>query len=118
MSMLSNLKLMLGITDTDRDDLLNYILESTSQRLVNLLGIYPVLSTSNAVPEALNHIVVDVSCARFNRIASEGMRSDSVEGESISFYDHDFDPYKDEMSAWLAMQDETVAGGRGKVRFI
>ena len=114
-SMLNNLKLMLGITDTDRDELLTYILTATSQRLINLLGL---IGNGQVVPDALSHIVIDVACARFNRIASEGMSSDSVEGESISFYDSDFDPFKDEISAWLALQDDELTGGKGKVRFL
>lgn len=117
-TMLTNLKLMLGISGTDRDDMLNYILASTSQRLINLLGLLPIDGADPTVPAALSHVVVDVACARFNRIASEGMRSDSVEGESLSFYDHDFDPYRDEMTAWLAMQDDALTGGKGKVQFI
>lgn len=114
-SMLENLKLMLGIESNDRDDLLTYILSATAQRLVNLLGL---VGNGQVVPDALSHVVVDVACARFNRIASEGMKSDSVEGESISFYDHDFDPYSDEIRAWLTAQDDSITGGKGKVRFL
>lgn len=117
-SMLTNLKMMLGIDANDRDDLLTYILTATSQRLVNLLGLKQTEGVELAVPDELSHVVVDVACARFNRIASEGMKSDSVEGESISFYDHDFDPYSDEIKAWLRAQDDDITGGKGKVRFI
>lgn len=116
--MLSTVKLLLGITANDRDSLLNYIISATEKRLIILLGLLPVDNTEPTVPTELSHIVADVTCARFNRIASEGMKSDSVEGESITFYDGDFDPYKEEMTAWLGMQSEAVAGGKGKVRFI
>ena len=121
--MLENLKLLLNITGTDRDELLTWLIDTASQRLIILLGLMPTTSeygliVPSTVPEALEYIVVDVACARFNRIASEGMRSDSVEGESISFYDTDFDPYKKEIAAWLAAQEDSVTGGKGKVRFI
>jgi len=123
MSMLEDLKILLNIADSDQDEKLVWIVNATSQRLINILGLLPVKNSegckmSPTVPEALEHIVVDVSCARFNRIASEGMKSDSVEGESISFYDNDFDPYRNEIDAWLAMQTDDLTGGKGKVRFI
>lgn len=120
--MLENLKMLLNITDTDRDELLNWLLTVTSKRLIILLGLRPKTvdgeTVDPTVPEALEYIVVDVACARFNRIASEGMRSDSVEGESISFYDNDFDPYKKEIAEWLAAQEDDVTGGKGKVIFL
>lgn len=121
--MLEDLKILLNIGDDDQDEKLSWILNATSQRLINILGILPIKDnegkeTPPTVPGALKHIVIDVSCARFNRIASEGMKSDSVEGESISFYDNDFDPYKTEIDAWLAMQKDDLTGGKGKVRFI
>lgn len=114
---LEDLKNLLAIdlADTDQDDKLRWILSAAEKRLRLLLGLpasYP------GVPEELSFVVVDVACIRFNRIASEGMRSDSVEGESITFYDHDFDAYRDELDAWLSRQEDDVTGGRGKVRFI
>ena len=108
--MLENLKIMLGIAadDTDLDGKLNLILSNTTARLKLLLGgIDP--------PEEMNHIVLDVSIMRFNRIGSEGLASHSVEGESLSFTDNDFDGFNNEIQAWLNSQKENV---RGKVRFL
>lgn len=108
--MLENLKIMLGIAadDTDLDGKLNLILSNTKARLKLLLGgIDP--------PEEMNHIILDVSIMRFNRIGSEGLASHSVEGESLSFTDNDFDGFNNEIQAWLNSQKENV---RGKVRFL
>lgn len=106
--MLENLKMMLGIDDTDEDEKLKLILSNTTARLKLLLGgIDP--------PDEMNHIILDVAIMRFNRIGSEGMSSHSVEGESLTFADHDFDGFANEIQAWLEQQKENT---RGKVRFL
>ena len=103
--MLDNLKIMLG---DDQDAKLNLIMSMTKSRLKLLLGgIEP--------PEEMNHIVLDVAIMRFNRIGSEGLKSHSVEGESLTFSDSDFDGFANEIQAWLDSQKEST---RGKVRFL
>ena len=108
--MLNNLKLMLGIpaTDTDRDDLLKLIISTATARLKGLLG-------GMEPPADLDHIVLEVSIARYNRIGSEGLSSHTVEGESLSFADDDFAPFQDEIEAYLAAHSETAMG---KVKFL
>lgn len=108
--MLEDLKMLLGIdaNDSDLDNKLNLILKNTKARLKLLLGgIDP--------PEDMNHIIIDVAIIRFNRIGSEGLASHSVEGESLSFADSDFDAFSNEIQAWLNSQKENT---RGKVRFL
>ena len=109
--MLEKVKLLLG-SQEDQDDTfdarLNLIISMTKQRLKLLLGgLDP--------PESMEHIIIDVSIIRFNRIGSEGLSGHTVEGESLSFGEYDFDCYQDEIQAFLEMQDESL---RGKVRFI
>lgn len=108
--MLNNLKLMLGIdvNDLEQDEKLNLIIENTTARLKLLLGgIEP--------PEALQHIILEVSIIRFNRIGSEGMASHSVEGESLNYAEDDFASFTDEIQAYLDSQKEST---RGKVKFL
>lgn len=109
--MLENLKLMLGIAvdDSDRDRLLELLLSQATARLKLLLGgIEP--------PEEMDHIILEVSVIRFNRIGSEGMTSHSVEGESLSFNAaDDFSTFADEIQAYLDKQKDN---SRGKVRFL
>jgi hypothetical protein len=108
--MLDNLKVMLDIPadDTTLDAKLLLIVKNTTTRLKLLLGgIDP--------PDEMDHIVLDVAIMRYNRIGSEGLSSHSVEGESLSFSDSDFDGFADEIQAWLDKQKEST---RGKVRFI
>ena len=101
---------MLGIAedDSDLDAKLNLIIGKTRSRLKSLLGgIEP--------PTDLEYIIFDVSLMRFNRIGSEGLASHTVEGESLTFNDNDFEGFESDIQAWLNSQKEST---RGKVRFI
>lgn len=109
--MLEHIKLLLGFTDTAKDNLLNYIISVTSARLAILLGL-------STVPEALYYIVEEVSVVRYNRIASEGLEHHSVEGETLIFRENDFAGYTDDISSWLATQNEDSANGKGRLRFL
>lgn len=108
--MLNDLKLLLGFLpdEKDQDEKLKLILSNTTSRLKLLLGgIEP--------PEAMNHIILEVSVIRFNRIGSEGLSGHTVEGESLSFYENDFEGFMDEIQAFL---DNQKGNSRGKVRFL
>lgn len=106
--MLENLKIMLGIEGNDLDEKLILIISNTTSRLKLLLGgIEP--------PDEMDHIILEVSIIRFNRIGSEGMASHSVEGESLSYTSDDFSGYADEIQAFLDKQKDST---RGKVRFL
>ncbi len=108
--MLEDIKELLGIEedDTTINTKLNIILEATKNRLKVLLG-------GLEVPDQLDYIVTDVSIMRFNRIGSEGLSSHSVEGESLSFSNNDFEPYMDDIQSYLNAQQEAT---KGKVRFL
>ena len=108
--MLSKLKIMLGIDidDTTQDERLEYILDSTQARLKGLLGgVEP--------PPSMEHIIIEVAIIRFNKIGSEGIKSHTVEGESYSFAEDDFETFRDEVQDFLSKQ---IAGAKGKVRFL
>lgn len=108
--MLNDLKLMLGIDsyDTDQDARLKLIISAATARLKVLLGgVEP--------PESLDYIIREVSIIRFNKIGSEGLTSHTVEGESQSFGDSDFDGYIDDIQAYLETQKVSA---KGRVRFL
>lgn len=109
--MLSDLKMMLGIdaSDTSLDDKLTWIMTSTKSRLRLLLGdVEP--------PESMNYIITEVSVIRFNRIGSEGMKSQSVEGETLNFDDNDFSGYMNEIQAYI--DKESSLARKGGFRFL
>lgn len=110
--MLNNLITLLGLDEAELDEQtkakLNLIISGATARLKLLLG-------GTTPPEEMNHIILEVSVARFNRIGSEGLTSHTVEGESLSFTENDFDQFSDEIQAWLSSNSES---SRGKLRFI
>lgn len=107
MTILENVKELLG-NPKNIDDKLNVIIELTQKRLGNLLSV-------KEVPEELEYIVVEVSVIRFNRIGSEGVSSHSVEGESMSFNDDDFDSYDKDIRSWLNNLSDLK---KGRARFL
>lgn len=111
--MLEKLKLMLGFSNTEDAELLQklqWLIDTAAQRLQILLG------GVEEVPEELEYIVVEVAIIRYNRIASEGMTANTVEGESLTWGTDDFDGFKDDIDAWLENQED--GSGKGKVRFL
>ena len=100
--MIEDLKLLLGLEDTDKktEQQLQLILNATKQRLKFLLGgLEP--------PEEMEYIILDVSVIRFNRIGSEG--------ESLSWSENDFAGYMDDIQSYLDSQREAR---KGKVKFL
>jgi len=107
--MLERIKKLLGIGDDLQDDVLNIIIENVSKHLKVMLG--------KEIPEDLNFIVEEITIRRFNRLGTEGMKSESVEGHSITFYDlkDEFVPYADIIASHKEPPEKP---GRGKVLFI
>lgn len=106
--MLNELKLMLGILDDSQDEKLKLIISTATARLRVLLGgLEP--------PDSLEYIIREVSVIRFNKIGSEGMKNQTVDGESMTFDENDFSGFMDDIQAFLDTQKGSV---RGKVRFL
>ena len=108
--MLDIIKGLLGIAsdDFDLDDKLKSIISLTTAKLKSKLGgIDP--------PEELDYIVIEVAIKRFNRIGSEGLASHSVEGESLTFSEKDFEEFAGDIQDFLNSQKE---GTKGKVQFL
>lgn len=108
--MIKQIKTLLGIKDDLQDDVLEIIVANVRSHLRVLLG--------KDVPQHLNFIVLEISVRRFNRLGTEGMKSESVEGHKIDFYDlkDEFAPYMDIINAEKGGNDDK--GSRGKVLFI
>ena len=67
------------------------------------------------IPDELSYIVEEVSIIRFNRIGSEGMTTESVEGASATYYTDDFMQYKQDIQDYINRTDSAPVG---RVRFI
>ena len=65
------------------------------------------------VPLELEYIVDEATIRRFNRIGSEGMKSESVEGHSVTYIDgYELEPYESVIVAYLEalLPDERKKG--------
>ena len=101
---------MLGLADTTDETVISVIencVDMATSRLLIRIG-------ADAVPEQLGYIVREVAVRRYNRIGSEGVSSHTVEGESMSWNEDDFDPFESDINAYLAANH----AGRPKIQFL
>ncbi|RXK19090.1 phage head-tail connector protein [Macrococcus sp. DPC7161] len=103
MATLNNVKLQLGITDDKQDDLLNLIIANVEKAMLLKL------TTVTSVPTELSYITEEVAIARYYRRGSEGMKSKTVEGFSVS-YDDEFNKYADVFERYQVGSDDFTAG--------
>jgi len=110
MAVLDDVKILLGISDTDLDEKLNLIIRHCEKQVLSYMP-----ASVTEVPDVLSYIVTELAVTRFNRIGNEGMSSYSQEGESISFGSNDIGPYLPSIEAYLKTVSDAT---RGVVRFI
>ena len=71
------------------------------------------------IPLQLEYIVDEATIRRFNRIGSEGMKSESVEGRSVTYLDEDeLAPYESAIVAYLEEQEPDDKRKSGVVYFL
>lgn len=108
-------KLSFSVVDEEKDALLLDLIGDTMDhfRLIaeSLSGTYP-----GAIPIKFEFIIKEVAEKRFNRIGSEGMTSESIDGHSVSYEEqkNDFNPY---LSAMERTYDVTKSRD-GRMYFI
>ena len=91
----SRMKVLLGITDnTDNDELLYEIVNITESKILNY-------NNASEMPKELEFVLIELSVQRFNRIGSEGIASESIDGKSVS-YDDDFTGYKHYLDDYIS----------------
>ena len=110
---LQDVRMLLGIEDNSRDDLLNLIIRNAETQLLSRLVVNdePLL----VVPAELDYIVTELAVARYNRIGAEGAKSESVEGRSMTYNDNDFYPFESAISDYL---NRFNVPKKGVVRFL
>lgn len=71
------------------------------------------------IPLELEYIVEEATIRRFNRIGSEGMKSESVEGHSVTYIDEDeLAPYESAIVAYLDSLEPESPRKPGVVYFL
>lgn len=78
--MLDKLKLILGITDNSKDDLLSLILDTVIQEFLDY-------TNREDIPDGSNAVVLQMAVIQYNRIGSQGVASQSYSGVSESYID-------------------------------
>jgi len=101
---------ILGLSDVDDSAVINVIedcVDVATSRLLVRIG-------AEVVPEQLGYIVREVAVRRYNRIGSEGVTSHTVEGESMSWNEDDFEPFEADINAYLTANH----AGNPKIKFL
>lgn len=92
MDYLARVKTLTGVFE--QDELLTEIIQVVEEKILLYLGL-------NEVPIPLGWIVVELSVARFNRIGSEGMSSESVDGGTSSYIEDELGQYKHYLNEYM-----------------
>ena len=82
--LLNRIKTLLQINDND--ELIYEIVEITKEKILNYIN-------EKELPKELEFILIELSIERYNRIGSEGIASESVDGKNVSYEDN-FENYK------------------------
>ena len=82
--LLNRIKTLLQINDND--ELIYEITEITKEKILNYIN-------EKELPKELEFILIELAIERFNKIGSEGIASESIDGKNVS-YDDSFENYK------------------------
>ena len=89
--LLNRIKILLGVTDND--ELIDEIIELTKSKILNYIN-------ELEIPKELEFILIELAIQRFNRIGSEGIASENIDGKSVS-YEDDFEAYKPHLNFYM-----------------
>ena len=99
--LLNRIKVLLGVSEND--DLVSEIIELTKEKILNYIN-------KTELPNELEFVLIELSIQRYNRIGSEGIASESVDGKSVS-YEDDFETYKHYLDEYMT-RNNTSRGFR------
>lgn len=85
--LLNRVKVLLGITNNDNEELLREIIEITKSKILSYIN-------EIEIPTELEFVLVELAIKRFNRIGSEGFTSETVDGKTMSYEESEFEGYK------------------------
>ena len=89
--LLNRIKTLLQIQDND--ELIYEIVEITKEKILNYIN-------EKELPKELEFILVELSIERYNRIGSEGIASESVDGKNVSYEDN-FESFKQYLDDYI-----------------
>ena len=89
---INKLRVFLGVNN--QDELLLEIVSIVKEKILSYLNL-------EEIPKSLDWIVIELSVSRFNRIGSEGMSSESVDGGSNTYIADELIQYKPYLDDYL-----------------
>ena len=90
--LLNRIKTLLNIEGNE--NLIYEIVNITESKILNYIN-------ATEMPKELEFVLIELSVQRFNRIGSEGIASESIDGKSVS-YDDDFTGYKHYLDDYIS----------------
>lgn len=75
--MLNKIKILLGIADNSKDELLRILLDQTEEEVVNY--------THNDELDKLQNVIINIAIWKYNRLGSEGLNAENYSGVSFSY---------------------------------
>lgn len=97
---LTRVKAILGVQD--KDALLQVLIQNQTEALLAVIG-------EEVLPESLMYIVVETTIARYNRLGSEGLKSEGIDVISQSFIENLLEPYQTQISGYLSAKNKTTS---------
>ena len=91
--LLNRIKVLLGISNNDNEELLNEIAELTKSKILNYIN-------EAELPLELEFVLIELAIQRYNKIGSEGVASESIDGRTTS-YEDDFESYKQYLDDYI-----------------
>ena len=89
---LNRIKTLLNVEGNE--ELITEIVNITEAKILNYINAIEM-------PIELEFVLIELSVQRFNRIGSEGIASESIDGKSVS-YDDDFVGYKHYLDDYIS----------------
>ena len=90
--LLNRIKTLLNVEGNE--NLIYEIVNITEAKILNYIN-------ATEMPVELEFVLIELSVQRFNRIGSEGIASESIDGKSVS-YDDDFTGYKHYLDDYIS----------------
>ena len=90
--LLNRIKTLLNVEGNE--ELITEIVNNTESKILNYIN-------ASEMPKELEFVLIELSVQRFNRIGSEGIASESIDGKSVS-YDDDFTGYKHYLDDYIS----------------
>ena len=90
--LLNRIKTLLNIEGNE--NLIYEIVNITESKILNYIN-------ASEMPKELEFVLIELAIQRFNRIGSEGIASESIDGKSV-YYDDDFIGYKHYLDDYIS----------------